>query len=185
MSAVSALPLGRPITRDDLDAIPDDGHRYELIDGSLLVSPAPSRRHQDAVLQLGGILQDACPRDLRCYIAPFDVVLQDDSVFEPDVLIANRADLTDRDLPAAPVLAVEVVSPSTRAVDQILKYARYAQAGVAHYWIVDPDEPSLTAWRLGSDGAYAQVAHVTGDQTYEALEPVRVNLVPSRLVADA
>lgn len=115
VSVTTALPFGRAITRDDLDAMPDDGHRYELVDGTLLVSPAPSRRHQDAVLNLARVLQDACPPELRCYVAPFDVVLPNGAMFQPDVLVANRADLTERDLPAAPVLAVEVLSPARAA----------------------------------------------------------------------
>lgn len=182
---MTTLPRGRPLTRDDLDTLPDDGHRYELLDGTLLVSPAPSRRHQDAVLNLARLLQDACPRELRCYVAPFEVVLPGGAVFQPDVLIARRADLTERDLPAAPVLAVEVLSPCTRSIDMVLERARYAQAGVAHYWIVDPDAPSLTAWRLGPEGTYEQVAHVGGADPYCTAEPVKVTVTPRDLVADA
>ena len=77
---------------------------------------------------------------------------------------------------------VEVISPSTRAVDRLLKYGRYAEAGVEHYWIVDPDEPSLTAYRLSSDGSYAQIAQVTADQPFEATDPVHAVIIPSELV---
>lgn len=184
MGGVTTLPWSRPITRADLETIPDDGHRYELLDGTLLVSPAPSRVHQTVVLRLGHLLDVARPRELRVLIAPFDVALADDTVLQPDVLVARRSDLTDRDLPAPPVLAVEVVSASTRRIDQLLKPARYAASGVAHYWIVDPCEPSLTAYELGPDETYVEIAVVHGPEPYRAARPFAVSVVPSGLVAD-
>jgi len=116
-------------------------------------------------------------------IAPFDVVLTDDTVVEPDVLVARRADLTERGLPAAPVLAVEVLSPSTARFDRLLKYSRYAAAGIAHYWIVDPVEPSLTAYELDSGDTCVELAHVIGDEPFTATRPVNVTVVPAALVA--
>ena len=141
-SDVLGLPRGRALTRDDLDAMPDDGHRYELIDGILIVSPAPRRVHQRAVMRLGVLLFEACPDDAELLPAPFDVVLADDTVIQPDLLVAPDADYTDRDLPVAPMLAIEVLSPSTRGIDLLLKKDRLLRAGCAHYWVVDPDEPS-------------------------------------------
>jgi len=182
MGSVTALPWGRALTRDDLDTMPDDGHRYELIDGTLFVSPAPSIRHQIAVTRLWRALDDVCPPELRVLVAPVDVVLSDQSVLQPDVLIARRADLSERDLPSAPVVAVEVLSPSSRSIDRLLKYARYAEAGVEHYWIVDPDEPSVTVHHLGAEGAYEQIGHVAGDETYQCIDPVTVAITPSALV---
>jgi len=184
MGTVTAPPWGRPITRDDLDATPDDGHRYELIDGTLLVSPAPSIRHQIAVTQLLRLLQDACPPELRALVAPVDVALSDRSVFQPDLLIARRGDFTDRDLPSAPVLAVEVLTPGSRSIDQVLKHARYAEAGIGHYWIVDPSEPSLTAYLLSPEGTYDLVGHVAGLDAYRTAAPVNVTIVPGNLVTD-
>jgi len=183
MSVVTALPHGRPLTRADLDRMPDDGHRYELVDGVLVVSPSPSRRHQRAVYRLWQQLNNACPPELEVLGAPFDVVLADDTVLIPDVLVARRADLTERDLPAAPVLAVEVLSPSTRRFDLMLKRSRFESAGAASYWVVDPDQPSLVAWELRA-GAYAEVAEVAGDEPFAALRPFPVTVVPSELVAD-
>lgn len=76
-----------------------------------------------------------------------------------------------------------MLSPSSRSIDRILKCARYANAGVEHYWIIDPDEPGrLMAYRLRPDGSYEQVAHPIGDEPYEALEPVIVTVIPSALV---
>ena len=134
MGAVTLLPRSRPLTRTDLESVPDDGHRYELIDGALVVTPAPSWRHQDVAFELAVLLRGLCPPDLRVFMAPVDVVLSDSTVMQPDVLVARRADLGARDLPAAPVLAVEVLSPSTKHIDLMLKRSRFEAAGCASYW---------------------------------------------------
>ncbi|GAA1638182.1 Uma2 family endonuclease [Georgenia ruanii] len=181
MDAVTTLPRSRPLTRADLDAMPDDGHRHELVDGALVVTPAPRPRHQTAVLRLAVLLDRACPKDLQVFVAPLDVALAEDTVLEPDVLVAPRADLTERDLAAAPVLAVEVLSPSTRLIDLHLKRARYEAAGTPSYWVVDPDEPSLTAWEL-RDGGYFGVAHAIGHEVLETDAPVAVRFTPADLL---
>jgi len=177
----SWLPHGRPFTRDDLDRMPDDSNRYELIDGVLVVSPSPRWVHQRAVTQLVTLMVPACPPDLEVLVAPFDIALAVDTVVIPDLLVARRADLTDRDLPTAPLLAVEVLSPSTRRFDLTLKRSRYEAAGASAYWVVDPDEPSLLAWQLHK-GRYAEVAHVRGDDAFAATLPFPVIVTPAALV---
>ena len=181
MVDVTLLPRSRPLTREDLEAMPDDGHRYELIDGALIVTPAPSRRHQRAVGHLHVLLHAACPDDLEVLLAPFDVALAEDTVVQPDVLVAHRRDLTSRDLPVAPLLAVEVLSPSTRHIDLALKRARYEAAGCASYWVIDPDVPSIIAWDLRGS-AYVETAHVSGEDTFRPNTPYDVSVVPARLV---
>ncbi len=114
METVTTLPRNRPLTRADLVQVPDDGHRYELVDGTLVVTPAPAVRHQRAVANLLVCLKASCPDPLDVLTAPLDVALADDTVLQPDLLVARRGDFTDRDLPVAPLLAVEVLSPSTR-----------------------------------------------------------------------
>jgi Uma2 family endonuclease len=185
MGVVTTLPWSRPLTRHDLAGMPDDGHRYELLDGALLVTPAPSYRHQMVVPRLWRLLERERPSGLRVLLAPFDVVLADDTVLQPDVLVARRKDFTDRDLPAAPLLAVEVLSPSTRRIDQLLKPARYAAAGVKHYWTVDPIEPTLSVYELGPGDTYREVAVIRANESYAAKEPFAVTINPAELVADA
>ena len=107
MTTTSGIPHGRPFTVDDLEAMPDDGNRYELIDGTLIVSPAPAVRHQKVLLQVAIRLDAVCPDDLHVFPAPFAVRPSDDTELQPDVLVARDADLTDKLLPTAPVLAVE------------------------------------------------------------------------------
>lgn len=181
MVSVTTLPFSRPLTRADLETMPDDGHRYELIDGALIVTPAPAMRHQRAVLELAVLLREQCPAHLEVFIAPFDVVLSDDTVIQPDVLVARRSDLSERDLSGRPELAVEVLSASTRRIDLLLKCSRLETAGCPAYWVIDPDVPSLIAWEL-RDGAYAQVAMVTGDETYAAQRPYPLAVSPAALV---
>ena len=182
MTTVTALPWGRPLTRADLETMPDDGHRYELLDGVLLVSPAPRVLHQRAVLRLAGLLQQVCPHDCEVFVARLDVVLAEDTVLEPDVLVGRRADFTDRDLPAPPVLVVEVLSPSTRRFDLLLKRSRFEAAGTPAYWVVDVDEPSVTAWALRDD-VYVEAGHARGEDPLVLSEPFPVTVVPARLVS--
>ncbi|HVM28298.1 MAG TPA: Uma2 family endonuclease [Mycobacteriales bacterium] len=181
MSTVTTLPQSRPLVRADLETMPDDGHRYELLDGVLLVSPAPRRSHQRAVRGLFRVLDQACPEELELLFAPFDVVLADDTVLEPDLLVAPRSQFTERDLPGPPLLAVEVLSASTRRIDLLLKRDRLQSAGVPSYWLVDPDGPSLTALEL-RDGVYVEAAHVVSDQAWTAERPYGVTVVPAELL---
>ncbi|MEJ7627960.1 MAG: Uma2 family endonuclease [Nocardioidaceae bacterium] len=181
MVTVSTLPRSRPFTRADLDTMPDDGHRYELIDGLLVVTPGPTRRHQRVVVELAVLLRLHCPDGMSVFVAPFDVALADDTVMQPDLLVARRSDLTERDLPAPPVLAVEVLSPSTRRIDLTLKRSRFETAGCPSYWVVDPDVPSVTAWEL-QVGRYVEVAAVAASQEFAATRPYAVTIRPIDLL---
>lgn len=180
---VLGLPRGRALTRDDLDTMPDDGHRYELIDGVLVVSPAPIFRHQIAVGNMHLLLRATCPQDMVVLMAPFDVALSDDTVMQPDLLVGRRTDFTRRDLPKAPVLAVEVLSPSTRAFDLLVKKDRLQRAGCEHYWVVDPDVPGVSAWRLVG-GVYVDAGTASGSQVLRLAEPFAVELDSNALIAD-
>lgn len=186
VSNIPLPPRRRAFVRDDLESMPDDGRRYEIVDGTLLVSTAPGRLHQRAVFRLAMLLDAACPPELAVMVAPFDVVLANDTVFEPDVLVAGRSRLTDRELPGVPELAVEVLSPSTRLVDLHVKRERFAESGCPSFWVVDPiarpEEARLTAWELGADGRYERIAEVTGDKEFHATLPYPVTVVPAALV---
>jgi len=181
MGTVTALPRGRALTRQDLEAMPEDGHRYELIDGTLIVTPAPSYRHHSIVGELHVALRSVCPIDLKVLMAPCDVALAEDTVLQPDLVVARRSDFSARDHPTAPLLAVEVLSPSTRRLDLTLKRARYEAAGCASYWVVDPRGPSLTAWDL-RDVRYVEVGNVTGVEQFFATAPYDVVISPARLL---
>ncbi len=176
MSVVTTLPR-RPLTVDDLDVMPDDGHRYELIDGTLIVSPGPELRHQVVQARLMRTLFRACPESMEVLGTPTDTVLADDTVVQPDALVVRRSDLVGRKLIATPLLVVEVLSPSTRLIDLNLKKARYERAGVPSYWVVDPDPLRLTAWDL-RDGSYVGVADVGRGEEWTAALPFAVTVRP-------
>lgn len=175
------LPWGVPLTHDDLQNIPDDGHRYELLEGTLLVTPAPTPEHQSCVLSLGMLLASAVPPDLKVFIAPLDWVVGPRTSFEPDVLVARRVDVGPRNLPRPPALVVEVLSPNTRRIDLVLKRDAYAAAGVPSYWIVDPDGPTVTFLRL-EGGAYVEDGSVAGDDAFAVSSPFPLTVVPARLL---
>ncbi|MDN5794854.1 MAG: Uma2 family endonuclease [Intrasporangium sp.] len=170
-------------TRADLDAMPEDGRRYELLDGMLVVTPAPSFRHQRIVGELYPVLRAACPPGLHVLFAPFDVALAEATVTQPDLLVAPREAFTAKELPVAPLLAVEVLSSSTRRIDLGLKRERHERAGTASYWVIDPSEPSLIAWQLDG-GRYVEVGHAVGEETFEASQPFPVRITPARWSAE-
>lgn len=182
-SAASWVPTGRPFLATDLAAAPDDGNRYELVDGMLVVSPAPKPRHQRALRNLTVLMTEGCPAEHEVFFAPLDVVLADDTVVQPDLLVTRRADLTEANLPTAPLLAVEILSQSTRGFDLLTKRDRLRRAGCPSYWVVDPDVPRLIAWELDAAGEYQQVVDVAGDQAWTAERPFPVTIVPGRLLA--
>ncbi|PXY27541.1 Uma2 family endonuclease [Prauserella muralis] len=171
-----------PFTVFDLEDLPDDGRRHELIDGVLVVSPAPGRRHQKIILRLGGLLEAACPAELDVLAAPFAVRVDDKTELQPDVLVGRDEDFTERYLPVAPVLAVEVLSPNTAIHDVHTKKAVYERLGVTSYWVIDPDGPSLRVFELDPDGRYQQVAKVAGSEPFDARRPFPVRIVPNDLL---
>ena len=177
------LPAGSgPLTVHDLEGMPDDGRRYELIDGVLIMSPAPGRRHQKIVLKLARVLEDACPAEYDVLVAPFAVHSGDKIELRPDVLAGLDEDFTDKALPAAPVLAVEVLSPSTAIHDLNTKKAVYERFGTGSYWVIDPKEPALTVFELDEEGHYQQVAKAAGDEVAELERPFPVRIVPRDLL---
>jgi Uma2 family endonuclease len=172
----------RPLTWDDLQELPDDGRRYELVDGVLLVSPLPHFRHQRVAVQLTVLLHPACPAGVEVFSPPIDWHLSEHTVFEPDVLLVRSSELVDRGIESPPLLAVEILSPSTRLRDLGLKRRCYEDAGLPWYWIVNPKKPRLTVLRLVGD-RFVEHAVVTGDEEYVSSEPVEVTVVPSALVS--
>ena len=168
------------LTRDDLDALPDDGLRHELIDGQFVMTPAPGSAHQivsnSLHLKLGVLLANT---GLVALYAPLDVVLGP-NVVEPDLLVTPRAALGEHDLSTPPLLAVEILSPSTARIDRGRKRNLYEEFGVHSYWIVNPSEPSVTIMELDG-GRYEVVAHAVGDQSVSVASPVALTFTPAEL----
>ncbi len=133
-----------PWTYEDYLALPDDGKRYEIIDGVLYVSNAPSFDHQFAVSKLDRILGTYVEaQDLGVVlVAPFEIHLGDFAKpVQPDVFFiakAQQPQAGDKLFAGVPDLIVEVVSPSSVRTDRMIKFAAYERAGVQEYWLVDP-----------------------------------------------
>jgi Uma2 family endonuclease len=185
-----APPLRRPSagidgwTVDDLAAFPDDGLRYEIIDGVLLVSPSPTWPHQRALAELNDLLRAACPPDLEVFFAPLDWQPATNRSFQPDLMVVPR--LSYADPTPRPVLAVEILSPPTARIDRTLKFSAYAESGLPQYWIVDPGaaetEPSVEVYDL-VDGAYVLQDKASGDDELYVSGPVPVRVAPAALLA--
>ena len=146
------------LTYADLEAFPEDEFRREIIDGELVVSPSPGRRHQEIVQRLGiPLILHAQQHDLGdVFLVDIDVILDVHQVFIPDVLFVakERSGLwTEKNLQGAPSLAVEVLSNARR--DRIIKRQRYERYGVPEYWIVDPEADRVEVYRL-EDGRYGK-----------------------------
>jgi len=172
-----------PFTRAERDALPSDGYRHELLDGVLLMTPSPVTRHQDLVLALALTLRNSAPPSAKVLIAPYDVVLGDRTVLEPDVVVARRVDVTEKNLPGPPLLAVEVLSPSTRLFDLGRKLQLLEEAGCPSCWVVDPAGPELTAWELRG-GRYVEIARIGPDEEWTAELPFAVTISPAALLDD-
>jgi Uma2 family endonuclease len=150
MATGSAL-VAKPLTYEDYCALPDDGKRYEVLDGVLVVSPAPVPRHQGVSLRLAALLERYARTNRlgRVYAAPIDVLLSRTTICQPDIVFVARANehlITERAIEGAPDLLVEILSPSTARRDRGIKARLYGRLGVAHYWIVDPKKRRLEAF---------------------------------------
>ncbi|MEV0678147.1 Uma2 family endonuclease [Actinosynnema sp. NPDC050436] len=173
---------GRAYTVEDLEDMPDDGERYELVDGVLLVSPAPGLHHQRMAFLMAVALEAACPDGRVVVPAPFAVRFSKVTEVQPDVLVAREEDLTDKLLPVAPLLAVEVLSPSSYVTDTNLKKSLYERMGVESYWVVDPKVPVLDVYELNAEGRYELVTVVKGEEAFDAVRPFPVRIVPAELL---
>lgn len=180
MTSVPVMPREGEWTVEDLLGLPDDGLQYELADGVLLVTPGPRVGHQRVVRELTLLLSPAMPPELELLFAPFDYQPSETTSLQPDLLIVRREDVEETRITAPLVLAVEVLSPSTRAKDLMLKFGLYAASGVAHYWVVDPDEPSVTTWQL-VDGQYVETGHAVGEGLLRVKDPFSTEIRPDLL----
>jgi Uma2 family endonuclease len=140
-AALSDVPPTGGWTTDDLDALPEDGVRRELLDGVLHISPFPSSVHQVIAARLLVALEATCPGYLFVSQAN-DVQISKRRLFSPDVLVTTFEAAERRSGKFAPqevVLAVEIVSPSSQSMDRVVKPALYAKAGIPFYWMIEID----------------------------------------------
>jgi len=159
-------------TYDDYLTLPNDGKRYEIIEGELYMTASPFYAHQRASHELDYLLTDFVKEHNlgEVLTAPFDVVLSMTDITEPDILFISKERLhiiTKKNIIAAPDLVVEIISESTEKVDKVQKKALYEKYGVKEYWIVDPEQKSIERFNL-KEGRFTQGTFVRSGETFES-----------------
>ena len=159
-------PLRVILTYKDYEALPNDGRRYEIHEGELSVTPAPTPRHQLVSANLFRVL-DAHVETRRLgkvLYAPIDVILSDTTVIQPDLLFleARRlAMISSRGIEGPPSLILQILSPSTAQIDRNTNMQLFARHGVPYSWIVDPEARVIEAYVL-REGAYGLSVRAAG-----------------------
>jgi Uma2 family endonuclease len=154
------------LTYQEYLALPADGRRYEVHEGELCVTPAPSPQHQRIARSLFELLHHHVSGQAlgEVFFAPLDVILSETSVVQPDLVYLDRARLgavSARGVEGPPTLVVEILSPSTVLLDRSAKPQLYARHGVPYYWLVDPEARAVEAFTLGPAG-YSLAARAAG-----------------------
>lgn len=173
-----ATTFRQPKTYEDYLATPDDGQKYELVDGEIVVCAAPMINHQRLVGRLYRMLAEAADRNGdEAFVSPIAVTLDSINTFEPDVVYRRQESASivePRRILGVPSLVVEVLSPGTASRDQICKRAIYESAGVSEYWIVDPVSRTLTALSL-RNGNFHVIKPVNSQIASVAVKDFRVD----------
>ena len=155
-------------TYEDLSALPEDGRRFEIIEGELYEMPSPSWAHASVVANLILMLIPIVARlGGRWRTAPLDVFFQGADPVQPDIVVLlpdSRAHPIERGVNGPPDLLIEVLSPSHREHDLLLKRLLYARAGVREYWLVDPEARTIEILALDRDALHLAVA-ASGDES--------------------
>jgi Uma2 family endonuclease len=179
---------GIVLNYEDYSALPADGRRYELHEGELSVTPAPTPWHQIVLANLFKALSghvEARGPGLVLF-SPIDVILNPPdatTIVQPDLVYLDQIRLTavsDRGIEGPPTLVVEVLSPSTVLIDRRTKFALYGRYGVPYCWLVDPETRSIEVFSLGS-GRYNLVLRAAGAAAVSAPPFPELALVPEAL----
>jgi Uma2 family endonuclease len=162
-------------TIEDVLSLPPDAPRVELADGVMVVVPSPSEDHQDISFQLCAWLRRYAPTGFKA-VQALGVAVELNRTYEPDVLLRRAGDNGGRHFVPADqvVIAIEVVSPGTRARDRFAKPAEYAAAGIPFYWRIEQGPVHVFAYRLSASGTYELVADSTQMLTLD--EPFPISL---------
>lgn len=154
---------GKLTYRDYLELPAKPGYRYEVLAGELIMEPSPLVVHQrvsrELLLLLAVHFRQADPRG-EVFASPLDVTLGDYTVVQPDILYISgdqRGIIKEARIDGAPLLAIEIISESSRRIDRLRKWQIYEEAGIQHYWLIDPNERTLECLAL-RDGAYILAA---------------------------
>jgi Uma2 family endonuclease len=153
-----AFEIDEKFTYKDYLHLPDDGKRYQIVNGELCMVPAPTPHHQIVLTRIFKLLDSFVTKWNfgTVLLAPCDVILSDVDVVQPDILYISHERLNiikSKNIEGAPDLIVEILSPYSQKIDKISKTKLYARFGVKEYWIVDPDKKEVAVLQL-KGGAY-------------------------------
>lgn len=168
--------LTKLVTYDDYRHLPNDGKQYQIIEGELHMTPAPSTYHQKILFKLAQILDNYVENEEKgeVLIAPVDVVLSMTDVVQPDIIFVSKGRLniiTKKNIVEAPDLVVEILSERSETIDRIKKKALYEQHGVKEYWIVDPDSKSIERFELDEETLKLQDTITSDEDIHSGLLP--------------
>lgn len=160
-------------TYEDYKLLPED-KRYEILEGDLVVVPAPNEYHQrisrELEFKLWSFIRESKLGSL--YYAPFDVILSDENVLQPDILFISKEHssiITKDNVRGAPDLVIEIISPATRNRDREIKGKIYAKYGVKEYWLINPEEQSIEVMTWNEEGFKAIGLYKRGQKLQSAL----------------
>ena len=173
-----SLPRSVRFNYDDFLLFPEDGKRHEIIDGDHFMTPAPNTKHQRVSFKLSAAFANflTSHRLGEVFAAPYDVLLSDEDIVEPDLVFvsaARAAIITEKNIQGPPDLVVEILSAGTRKTDEVVKRKLYERYGVREYWIVDPELETVKIYRL-TDQGYVRAAELAR----EANEILSAPLLP-------
>ena len=161
------------LTYDDYLRLPNDGRRYEILEGEIFVSPSPVTKHQIVSGNLYAILHHHVRAHKLGLVlhAPTDVVLSYTNVVQPDLLFVSNARkkiITEQNIQGAPDLMVEILSETTEEQDRTTKMQIYARHGVKEYWLIDPDRETLEVYKLNAKTrAFRHIATYQRDEIFQ------------------
>ncbi len=173
------------LTYKDYEALPANGRRYEIHEGELSVTPAPSPQHQQVIGNLFVLLYHHVKSHGlgEVLLSPIDCILSDITIVQPDIVYLETGRLstiTSRGIEGPPTLVSEILSPSTVQIDRGVKFQLYARHGIPYYWIVDPDGRSIEAYRL-VEGTYQLTRRLEGPEPVSLSPFLDLALVPASL----
>jgi len=183
--SVSVLKEKVKFTYDDYLLLPDDGKRYQIIEGEIYMVPAPAPYHQDILGKLFVLLLTFVEeRGLgRVYLAPCDVILSEVDIVQPDIFFISKERehiITEKNIRGAPDLAIEILSQSTAKFDKMVKMKLYERSEVKEYWLVYPDREEIEVLALRG-GCYESMGVFGIEQSFESALLKGLRVSPDRI----
>lgn len=170
--STTAIQKKKIWTYDDYLTLPDDLNIYEIIEGELFMTPAPTTKHQKVSRNLFRLLDRHLTEhpDGEAFYSPIDVVLSRHTVVQPDIIFISKDNLsiiTEKNIKGTPDLVIEILSPTTGQKDRIVKMNTYAKHGIRNIWLIDPDNRTLEVFELDRKKTYRLILGLAGEAEFK------------------